>query len=345
MFSWSLPLWAEICVFLAAAAVIGLSGIKAASFADRTADRTGLGEAITGTVFLGFITALPGLVASIEAARNGHGSLAVSNALGGIAVQTAMLAVADLAYRRANLEHAAASATNMMQAAMLILLLVLVIAGMSGPDVTVGHVHPLTPLLIVAAAVAVRLAYKTRTQPMWRPAITRETVPDVPEQSHQLESLGKLLAGLVFFAGVTALAGAVVAQSAGNISDATPIPQVVVGGLFMALATSLPELVTSVAAVRRGALTLAVSDIVGGNFFDVLFIAAADLFFLHGSIYHADGIGPGEIFLASIAILLNTILLAGLIFRQESGPANIGTESLMMLIVYLSGFLVIALAM
>ncbi|NIQ53654.1 MAG: sodium:calcium antiporter, partial [Gemmatimonadetes bacterium] len=39
------------------------------------------------------------------------------------------------------------------------------------------------------------------------------------------------------------------------------------------------------AAVRQGALTLAVSDIVGGNFFDVLFVAAADLAFLQGSIY------------------------------------------------------------
>jgi cation:H+ antiporter len=51
----------------------------------------------------------------------------------------------------------------------------------------------------------------------------------------------------------------------------------VVGGLFTAVSTSLPELVTSVAAVQQGALTLAVGGIIGGNSFDVMFVAFADI--------------------------------------------------------------------
>ena len=60
-----------------------------------------------------------------------------------------------------------------------------------------------------------------------------------------------------------------------------------VGGLFTSVVTSLPELVTVLAAVRVGALTLAVGDIVGGNTFDVLFLAAADLAYTEGSLYAA----------------------------------------------------------
>ena len=50
----------------------------------------------------------------LSAAWKGHAGLAVSNAFGGIATQTACLAIADIVYRRANLEHAAASVDNLV---------------------------------------------------------------------------------------------------------------------------------------------------------------------------------------------------------------------------------------
>jgi len=345
MFEFSVPLWADITIFVVVAAVIGAAGVKTATYADRLADRTGLGEAITGTVFLGFITALPGLVASVVAALKGHAGLAISNAMGGIAVQTVALAVADIAYPRANLEHAAASAPNMMQTGMLILLMVLALGGLSGPDVTVGHVHPMTLLLFAAAVSAFWLVFRTREEPMWKPTQTTETVEDVPDEKHAHLNLPWLIVAMILSAGLTALSGAVVAEAAENIVAETPLPEAVVGGLFMAIATSLPELVTSIAAVRRGALTLAVSDIVGGNFFDVLFVAAADLAYVQGSLYHGAGVGHREIFLTALTILLNVVLLVGLIYRQKSGPGNIGFESLGMLVLYFVGFLVLSLAM
>lgn len=344
MFEISIPLWGDVVLFVAAAAVIGVAGVASASFADRLADRTGLGEALTGTVLLGFLTALPGLAASVAAALKGLPVLAIGNAIGGVAVQTAALAAADVAYTRANLEHAAASAANMMQSCMLVLLIVLVLVGLSGPNVTVLHVHPATLALLVTAAFAFWLVYRTRDEPMWQPVQTEETVRDVPHDGHLQESLPRLALGLFGAASLTALAGVFVSEAAENLVAKTKIPEAIVGGLFMAVATSLPELVTSIAAVRRGALTLAVSDIVGGNFFDVLFVAAADAVYLSGSLYHGPGIGNREVFLTSITILLNIVLLTGLIYRQKHGPANIGFESVLMLVIYLGGFIVMALS-
>lgn len=345
MLSLTLPLGPTILVFLAAAAIIGVAGVKAAALADQLADRTGLGEALTGTIFLGLLTALPGLAASMVAAWQGHAALAISNAIGGIAVQTIALAVADISFPKANLEHAAASAANMMQTGMLVALMVLALAGLSGPDVTLGHVHPITPLLFLTAGAAFWLVLQTEARPMWKPTQTKETVEDIPDKAHQFLSLRWLLVGLICSALATAISGAVVAAAAENIVRKTGLPETVVGGLFMALATSLPELVTSVAAVRRGALTLAVSDVVGGNFFDILFVAAADLVYLQGSLYHAAGVGMREVFLTAITILLNVVLLVGLIYRQRQGPGNIGFESLAMLIIYLVGLVVLSTLM
>lgn len=345
MLGFDLPLWANIAIFAGATVGIGLAGVKAAGLADRVADRTGMGEAVTGTIFLGLLTALPGLLASVVAALDGRPALAISNAMGGIAVQTTALAIADIAYRRANLEHAAASVPNMLQATMLIALMVLVLCGLSGPDVALGGIaHPITPVLILTAGGALWLVIVTRNDPMWKPTDTDETIRDTPDEEHEEQSLRKMLIGLIAMALITGTCGALVAQTAGNISDATGISESVIGAIFVALATSMPELVTSVAAVRRGALTLAVSDVVGGNFFDVLFVAAADLAYLNGSIYHADGVGRREIFLTAFTILLNVILLAGLIVRQKRGPANIGVESVLMLLLYVIGMVILTLS-
>lgn len=345
MFGVSLPVWGDVLVFLAAAAAIGLAGTKLAGLADRFADRTGLGEALTGSLLLGLTTALPGVSASVVAALEGSPTLAITNALGGIAFQTTVLAVADMTYRRANLEHAAASAENMMQTVMLIVLISLVLVGFGCPDVTVGHVHPISILLLVTAGLAFYLVHRVRKAPMWKPTQTEETVEDVPEPDAGAESLAWLIAGLVGFGIITLASGAVVAHFAKNIVEETPIPEVVVGGLFMALATSLPELFTSIAAIRRGALTLAVGDIVGGNFFDVLFVAAADFAYLRGSLFHGTNVGGHEWLVTSLTLLLNAVLMAGLIYRQRHGPANIGFESVLMLAIYVAGFLTLSLAL
>ncbi|MDA1072619.1 MAG: hypothetical protein O2825_14665 [Proteobacteria bacterium] len=104
---------ADIGIFLAAALAIALAGVALTYRADVVADRTGLGEAMVGAVLLGITTSLSGTVTSVTAALDGNTAMAISNAVGGIAAQTAFLAVADLFYRKANLEHAAADETNL----------------------------------------------------------------------------------------------------------------------------------------------------------------------------------------------------------------------------------------
>ncbi|MDT8286268.1 MAG: hypothetical protein RQ748_04075 [Elusimicrobiales bacterium] len=240
---------------------------------------------------------------------------------------------------------AAASVTNMIQAAMLVVLLGLVLMGFSGPEAAVANVHPMSALLLAAAVAGFLLVYRSSKEPMWRPRQTRDTVEDIPKEEYRRQDLGRLIAGYAATAAVVILAGAAVAHTVGNIVETTGLNESVAGGLLSALATSLPELVTTIAAVRAGALTLAVSDIVGGNYFDVLFIFAADVFYLKGSIYHAEGVGEREQFLTGLALLLNAVLLLGLLYRQRAGPGNIGFESFLILTLYLAGFSVLGLLM
>lgn len=178
---------------------------------------------------------------------------------------------------------------------------------------------------------------------MWRPRITDDTVQEKDEESEDTrgESLAGLWVRFVVFVTPIALAGWVLAQVAPPIGAETGLSQTIVGGYFTALATSLPELVVAVAAVRRGALSLAVGDIIGGNTFDTLFIAVADMAYRSGSIYHV--MGTSQLFLIALTLLMTSVLLMGLIGREEHGVGNIGWESALMLLIYVGGFLLLIL--
>lgn len=103
--------------------------------------------------------------------------------------------------------------------------------------------------------------------------------------------------------------------------------------MLTGITTSLPELVIAVAAVRSGALNLAVGNIIGGNIFDVLFIAFSDFFYRNGSIYF--GVTHDDTYWLGLNIALMTILLLGLLRREKYGIFNIGFESFMIILVYI----------
>jgi cation:H+ antiporter len=148
-------------------------------------------------------------------------------------------------------------------------------------------------------------------------------------------SLGSLWLRFALAAGITALAGWLLARAAVPISLHTGLSQTLVGGVLTGLAGSLPELVTALAAVRMGALSLAVGDILGGNCFDALIVGFSDLAYPGASIYAAAG--PQQDFLLALTVLLSAVLLMGLVYREKHGVANIGLESFLMLLFYVGG--------
>ena len=131
------------------------------------------------------------------------------------------------------------------------------------------------------------------------------------------------------------VAGWLIAQVAVPFSLRTGLSESFVGGTFTAIATSLPELIIAVTAVRMGALNLAVGDIIGGNAFDTLFVAISDMAYRAGPIYGA--ISNAEVLWLAITILMTAVLLMGLLYRERHGIGNIGVESVLLSVIYLGG--------
>ncbi len=325
-----------IIAFVASALIIALAGTQLAKTADQLADVTGIGEALVGAVLLGGITSLSGLIVSVSSAYQGHPDLAISNALGGIAAQIFFLAIADVTYRKANLEHASASFSNVMQAVFLMALLAFLLVVFTLPEVTWFHIHPASLLLLLAYFLGIRMISRAGKNPMWSSKTTEETVRDVPNQNTMdTQSVPKVVTRFLLLAAIVAVSGYTIAQSGIVIADSTTLSETFVGSLFTAVSTSLPELIVSLSAVRNNALVLAVSNIIGGNTFDVITIAFIDIAYLDGSLLHAVQL---PIFLISLTLLMTAVITLGLLHREKYGFAKIGWESVLIIILFLSGY-------
>ena len=337
--SWALG-WV-FAAFAASAAIIALSGTRLAGVADRLADRTGMGEAVVGALLVGGATSLPGLMATTVSAYNGYPTLAVSNAIGGITVQTLWLVIGDCFLRKTNLEHAAASPEIMFQGALLIVLLSLPLLAILGPAFALGGwIHPASPALFIVWFFGMRMARSVRNEPMWQPEQTEDTMTDTPDPENKSLSLKRLWGEFAVLTAVLALCGYALAETASSITERTFLSESVVGGVFTGVSSSIPELVVVIASVRAGAYTLAVSNIVGGNALDTLFLLFADMAYSEGSIYHA--LTRSQPFFLVIAIFMTGILLAGLVRRQRSGWWRIGFESVLIGMAYAGSIVALA---
>jgi cation:H+ antiporter len=165
-----------------------------------------------------------------------------------------------------------------------------------------------------------------------RTSDTRADEPEREGRQTRRRSTGGLAAVFGALMLVMGAAGWAIAVAASELSVRFGVSQTLVGVLATAVITSLPELVTTLLAVRRGALQLAVGGIIGGNTFDTLFLSAADIAYRDGSLYHA--VAAQDYFWVAVAMLMTTVVMAGLIVREREGPGRIGLESVMLLSLY-----------
>lgn len=323
----------NIAIFVASAAAIAYAGVKLSHIADELADRTGLGEIIAGAVFVGASTSLPGAITSVTTAYQGVPELAIGNALGGLTAQTMFIAVADVFYRRANLEHAAATPVGVTQGILLISLLTVALIASTVPGLSVAGVHPASYVLPVGYGLGLLLLRSVHQNDLWKATVTHATPEETsdPSESNEDRSNTRLWSLFALFAAITAVAGYLIGQTSIALVELTGVSSTLFGTTFTAIANSLPELVTAVAAVRIGAVNLAVGDIIGGNAFEVLFLSLAD-FVSPESIYVA--MTPQDQATALFAMLMVAVILLGMLKREKQGLFNIGFESVGVFVLY-----------
>jgi cation:H+ antiporter len=131
---------------------------------------------------------------------------------------------------------------------------------------------------------------------------------------------------------VILVAAPFLALSGRGIADATGVGQTFVGALLLAVTTSLPELVASLAAIRIGAYDLAVGNLFGSNAFNMTVLFAADLADLPGPILAA--VDPAQVVAGLGAILLMAIALAAVVQGTRTRNRRLEPDAVAVLATY-----------
>jgi cation:H+ antiporter len=98
-----------------------------------------------------------------------------------------------------------------------------------------------------------------------------------------------------------------------ELARQTGLGEAFVGSLFVAITTSLPEIVVSLAAVRIGALDLGIGNVLGSNLFNLFILGLDDVFYRQGPLL-ADA-GPGHGVSIAAVVMMNALFLIGLTYK------------------------------
>jgi cation:H+ antiporter len=336
-------------IFVASALITWVAGIWLTRTTDAIDSKFKLGSAFGGLLILGVATSLPEIAIAVTAALQGHYAIIIGTLIGGVAIQTALIAILDLRMKRpVALTFAAASLSLVLEAAFVVLVTVTALLAIRTPAII-----PHTPfsigaiLILVFWLVGLWLVYKSRTSLPWK----AEAVKAIPGREYaerrlvvNYPSLKRASTPKVFIifgiAAIATLAAGVSLEVTGNdLANILHINGGLFAATFIAFTGALPNISTGLGSINLGDYKLAMSDIFGGNAFMPALFVICDIIAGDSVLRHATA---SDVWFAALGVLLTTIYLVGLIVRPRRSFAHMGLDSVTVLVLYVLG--VIALA-
>ncbi|MGE3610465.1 MAG: sodium:calcium antiporter [Bacteriovoracaceae bacterium] len=310
--------------FFLSALVIIIAGTFLVRFADQISDITKLGRLFVGSVFLASATSLPELLVDLSAVKNNMPDLAVGDLIGSSVFNLMILAIADLLHKGKSPIFSQASSRHAISGAMSIS--VTAIAGISiflEPrlfNFSIGEIG-LGPIAIaVSYILGLRLIYFDQKITSNNQKIDMR---DIKAQKFFNAVTGYLISALFIL-----IAAPVLAEAGGKIAKLSGLGNTFVGTTLIALSTSLPELVSTISAVRKGSFDLALGNIFGSNTFNMLLLVPLDMIF-KGSLLGA--VNPIHIFTCFSTILITSIAVMGQLYQVEQRKKIIEPDALVVI--------------
>lgn len=322
-------------VFAVAAAVLTLAGVQLARAGDEIAERAGLSRLFVGMLLVAGATSLPEIVTDVSAAIADAPDLAVGDLFGSSMANMAILALIDLLRRhrvwpRVEIGHARVASVAIALTALAVL------AIQTPPGLTLGWVGIDT--IAIGAAYVAAVAWMRRS-PTGR--FGEGEVLPVPTGWTQ-PGRGALRPAVLRFtaaAAVILVTAPALAYSGRDIAEASGMGETFVGTALLALSTSLPELVASIAAVRIGAHDLAVGNLFGSNAFNMAALLFVDVAYTPGALL--GSVDPSQATAGIGAILMMALALAALVHGTETRVRRLEPDAILLLITYAGALLAV----
>lgn len=257
-FTGSTPLWI-VLLFAAGLVCIIKGGDLFVDAAGWIAEASGIPKFIIGATIVSFATTLPEMLVSVFAALEGNADIAVGNAVGSVTANTGLIMCLSLVCMTCLMER-----RQFGVKACLLLAAILSLFGFTR-DGRLSVAEGLLVLVIFAGFLAESLISARREQGTERKA-----------EGERLAVSGKTVAGnivkFVLGAAGIVLGAQLLIDNGSAIAALLGVPDAIVAATMIAVGTSLPELVTTLTAIRKRESSLSVGNIIGANIMDLTLI-------------------------------------------------------------------------
>ncbi|GAB2467944.1 hypothetical protein GCM10011375_30830 [Hymenobacter qilianensis] len=274
-----LNLATDILGFLFCTGIIVVSGTKLSKYGDQLAILTGISRAWLGLVLLASVTSLPELLTSISAvAIVGAPDLAMGNILGSCAFNILILAWVYLFAPQRAL-RLPVSAEHTLSASLGVLMLSVVGVGFLAPEAfgTLGWMG--------GYSVVLALLYFLSMYSIFQYGNTTAPASEAGPAAFKADTkLQPVVLQLLLHAGLVVLSALALPYFSEHLAEASGLGESFFGSFFLAITTSLPEIVVSLAAVRLGSIDMALGNLFGSNLFNLFVLSLSDMAFLSGPI-------------------------------------------------------------
>lgn len=222
---------------------------------------------IIGMTIVAMGTSLPETAVSVTAAVTGNNALAVSNAVGSNIFNLMVVVGVCTLFTSVAVQINTLKIDFPISILCAILLLILGAAGMS-----LGHIDGVVFIILFLSFILymIRSAQASRE---------KNVEPGVEEEEYLLEaeeiqemSMGKSVIYILLGAVAIAVGSDWVVDGACTVAAAIGISQTLIGLTVVAFGTSLPELVTSIVAAKKGEVDMALGNVIGSNIFNILMV-------------------------------------------------------------------------
>ncbi len=333
-----------VAVFLLMSAVIIGAGVLLAKSGDRIADVTGLGGLLIGMVLVAAATSLPEIAVAISAVVvEDSPDLAIGNLFGSNMANMALLAMVDIAWRGKVWQHVGTGHARTAAVA-IALTSIAVLAVLQPFEIVIGWVGLESIVIFVGFISLIAWTHRSAIPAVPTGEVSHEQVTaddaqyqhlsgaDVTSRKAILHTIRWDLAKFGIAALVILVSAPILVDAADGIGREAELSDSFVGASFLAFSTSLPELATAVAAARIGAFDLAVGSLLGSNAFNMAIIFFTDLTYTEGPILAS--VNMAQAFVGVSAILLMSIVLAGIVHGARTRAWKLEPGSGMTLVVY-----------
>lgn len=318
--------WIE---FIACAALIIYAGTKLSKYGDILAEKTGLGKTWIGIVLMASVTSLPELVTGVSSVTYaGVPDIAVGDILGSCVLNLLILTLLDALHKPMPISSSVHQGHVLSASFGILLLIVLAISYLLAPLIRpIGWIGLYSIINIVIYFVAMRMVY------FYEKKRVSEFINEMAEEL-QYQGISTKSAILNYSANavLVVIAASFLPVIGENIAETTGLGQTFVGSFLIALSTSLPEIVVSVAAIKINAADMAIGNLFGSNMFNLFLLSIDDILFVKGPIL--DHVRSSHMISVLFAVFMTAIAIIGLTYRQERKRYILAWDSMAILPAY-----------